>query len=222
MVAAIASSFYWMRRYDGPYWQEVRLMPSNVRLYAHSPLTLGVDPARVLSIFHLDTLERSAAFLERLIGSAVAATTLLARTLRFDARRALYTGLDFYEVYLDKDSVVSADGTLHFADLEGIEPFWGVGPGEVKERLFGQYYQNIYEASYAIEMVARETWRGLGITASEADRRAWVLERLERGVQGDPYVRVERSRDRVMLRIEPAVDPHRTSLEVVWSTGEGG
>lgn len=220
-IARVASQFYWMRRYDGSYWQEVRLMPSNVRLYAHSPVTLGVDPARVLSLFQLDTLERSADFLQHLIGSALAATTLLARTLRYDARRGLYTGVDFYEVYLDKDSVVSADGTLHFADLEGIEPFYGSKPGEVKERLFGQFYQNIYEASYAIEMVARETWARLGITASEADRRAWVLDLLERGVRGDPYLRAERTGDRMVLRVEPATDPEQTALEVVFSTGEG-
>ncbi|MCI4320983.1 MAG: hypothetical protein L3K18_03220 [Thermoplasmata archaeon] len=221
-IAAVASQFYWMRRYDGAYWQEVRLMPSNVRLYFHSPLTLGVDPARVLALYQLDSLERCADFLEHLLASAIAATTLLARTLRYDSDRSLYTGLDFFEVYLDKDSVVAGDGTLHFADLEGVEPFQAENPHAVKERIFGQFYQNIYEASYAVEMVARTVWSTLGITASESDRRAWTLERLEHAVQSDPYVRVHRSGERLTLTVEPAVDPEKTSLELIWTSGTEG
>ena len=217
----IASQFYWMRRYDGPYWQEVRLMPSNVRLYFHSPITLGVDPARVLGMFHLDSLEKCGAFLRNLLGSALAATTLLARTLRYDAETRRYSGLDFFEVYLDKDSVVAGDGTLYFADLEGVEAFYGENPDAVKERMFGQFYQNIYEASYAVDMVARETWRSLGITASESDRRRWLLELLEQAVSSDPYLATEREGDRMILRVQPAVDPERTALPLVWSSGEG-
>jgi hypothetical protein len=218
-VAEIASRFYWMRRYDGAYWQEIRLMPSNVRLYFHSPLTLGVDPARVLALYRLDSMERCAAFLENLLASALAATTLLARTLRYDAERGRYSGLDFFEVYLDKDSVIAENGTLHFADLEGVEAFYGENTDAVKERIFGQYYQNIYEASYAVEAVARATWRALGVTASDADRRRWTLERLERAVAGDPYLRVDRDGDRLTLRVEPAVDADKTSIDVAWTSG---
>ena len=32
-----------------------------------------------------------------------------------------YTGLDFNDVWLDKDAVISPDGTVYFVDLEGIE-----------------------------------------------------------------------------------------------------
>jgi len=218
-VADVASRFFWMRRYDGPYWQEVRLMPSNVRLYFHSPVTLGVDPARVLSLFRLDSLEACGTFLENLLRSAVAATTLLARTLRFDTERRRYSGLDFFEVYLDKDSVVAADGTLQFADLEGVEAFYGESVDAVKERMHSQFYQNVYEASYAVEMVAREVWRTLGIAASAAEREAWVLERLEHALRSDPYVRPVRRGDGMDLHVEPAVDPERTAVDLTWATG---
>jgi hypothetical protein len=220
-MARLASRFYWMRQYEGPYWQEVRLMPSNVRLYFHSPLTLGVDPARVMAMCELDSIEACGAFLERLLGSALAATTLLARTLRFDEHTRMYSGLDFFEVYLDKDSVVASNGRLYFADLEGVEAFHGENPHSVKERIHAQYYQNIYEASYAVETVAREAWRKLGLTASAADRRGWVLERLERAVRQDPYLRAERDGDRMLLRVEPAIDPALTSLDLLWTSGEG-
>lgn len=220
-AAEVASRFYWMRRYDGPYWQEVRLVPSNVRLYFHSPLTLGVDPARVLALFGLQTLDACASFLENLLRSAVAATTLLARTLRYDEALGRYSGLDFFEVYLDKDSLVAANGILHFADLEGVEAFHDPRADAVRERLYGQYYQNVYEASYAVDTVARECWRMLGLTSSDHDRRAWVTERLERALRNDPYVRPERRGNGVVLQVAPAVDAERTAVELVWTSPDG-
>src|SRR5439155_18624163 len=49
--ASIASQFYWYRRYVGTYWQEIRLMPSNVRVHCRSLVRLLVGTAGVLVMF---------------------------------------------------------------------------------------------------------------------------------------------------------------------------
>jgi len=217
-IAELASQFYWYRRYDGAYWQELRLMPSNVRLYFHSPVTLGLDSGRVFSLFGLTDLATCEAFLERLMRSTVAAITLFARTVRFDDVHARFTGLDYDEVYLDKDAVIAPDGTLHFADLEGVEGFHAAGPREVRQRIEDQYFHNLYEATYAIEAMAQETYRLLGLTDSLPDRHRWTLDVLERACRPDPYVRVERGRDRTTMVITPAAAEADATVELEWAT----
>src|SRR3989449_6437119 len=76
--ASIASQFYWYRRYVGTYWQEIRLMPSNVRVYFHSPVTFGVDTARLFEMFGIGSFESAERFLENMARSSVAALTLYA------------------------------------------------------------------------------------------------------------------------------------------------
>jgi len=217
-VAELASKFYWYRRYDGAYWQEIRLMPSNVRLYFHSPVTLGLDSGRVFSLFGLDGFDRCEAFLERLTRSTMAAITLYARTLRYDSLHGRFTGLDYDEVYLDKDAVLAPDGTLHFADLEGVEGVPSAGVADVRQRIEDQFYHNLYEATYAIEAMAQETYRLLGLADSIADRHRWTLEVLERACRTDPYVRVERSKDRTTVVVAPAVADDQTTVELEWAT----
>src|SRR5438046_6704080 len=88
--ARIASRFFWYRRYEGAYWQEIRLMPSNVRVFFHSALTFGVDTSRVFTLFGLETFEGAERFLTNLARSSFAALTLYARTLRHDAASGMY------------------------------------------------------------------------------------------------------------------------------------
>lgn len=217
-VAEVASKFYWYRRYDGAYWQEIRLMPSNVRLYFHSPVTLGLDSGRVFSLFELDGFERCEAFLERLTRSTMAAITLYARTLRYDSVHGRFTGLDYDEVYLDKDAVLAPDGTLHFADLEGVEGVSAAAVADVRQRIEDQFYHNLYEATYAIEAMAQETYRLLGLADSVADRHRWTLEVLERACRTDPYVRVERTGDRTSVVVAPAIADDQATVELEWAT----
>lgn len=221
-IARVASRFYWLRRYDGSYWQEVRLMPSNVRLYFHSEVTLGVDTGHMIRLFELTDLERCERFLVELFRSTIAAITLYARSLRHDAANDRYVGLDFDEVYLDKDAVVAADGTLHFADLEGVEPFPAATPAQVRERIESQFYHNLYEATYATETMAIETERLYGLPASASNRRDWTLDLLEEAIRTDPYVRAERADRSLTLSIEPAVDPGSLNVDVEWSSGREG
>lgn len=214
--ANMASKFFWYRRYNGAYWQELRLMPSNVRLYFQSPITFGANTAEAFSLFGLDCLEACEDFAERLARSSIAALTLYARTLRYDSERERYLGLGYHDVWLDKDAVIASDGTLHFADLEGIEDIPAKTNEEVREQIGMQFHRNVYEVSYALEAMASQTERSLSIGATKPDRRAWLMEIIQRACRSDAYVRLERDRNRMMAIVEPSIDGDalRTEIEL--------
>ncbi len=221
-LAAIASRFFWYRRYEGDFWQEIRLMPSNVRLYFHSPITFGVDTSRALSLFHIASLEEAERFLENLARSALAALTLYARTLRRDEARGGYAGLSYHDVWLDKDAVIAPDGTLHFADLEGIEATTAVDAAAVREEIGRQFHRNVYEATYALEALAWEVDRRWRAFRASQDRRRWILEVLERACVADPFVTLERRGGRVVVAVEPAVDAAACGMTIELASEAGG
>ena len=215
----IASRFYWYRRYEGAYWQEVRLMPSNVRLYFHSPVTFGVDTARAYALFGLEDVASAEAFLGNLALSCVAALTLYARTLRSDVRTGGYRGLAYHDVWLDKDAVIAPDGCLQFADLEGIEETASGDAEGAREAIRHQFYRNVYEANFALEAMAAEAMRRWNLPGGVPERRAWILDVMEKACRADPFVRVERSGDRTVLCVEPAADPDACGVDLEWASG---
>lgn len=217
-IGAVASRFFWYRRYEGEYWQEVRLMPSNVRLYFHSPITFGVDTSRALSLFGIASFEDAERFLANLARSSLAALTLYARTLRQD-RRGGYAGLSYHDVWLDKDAVIAPDGTMHFADLEGIEETVLPDLQAVREEIGRQFHRNVYEATYALEALAWDVDRRWRAFRSPGERRRWILEVLERACLADPFLKIERDGDRVGLVVEPAVDADTCSLKIDLAMG---
>jgi len=212
--ASIASQFYWYRRYVGTYWQEIRLMPSNVRVYFHSPVTFGVDTARVFEMFGIGSFEAAERFLENMARSSVAALTLYARSLRHDDGRGVYAGLGYHDVWLDKDAVVAPDGTMHFADLEGIEEIPVRDSEAVREEIERQFHRNVYEAFYALEALALEVDRRWRILRQAAARRTWILETMERACAADPHVAFERRGERLVLEVEPTIDADVCGVEI--------
>ena len=189
-------------------------MPSNVRVYFHSPLTFGVDTSRAFTLFGIETFEGAERFLTNLARSSFAALTLYARTLRHDDASGMYRGLDYQDVWLDKDAVVAADGTMHFADLEGIEDAVAAKPAAVRETIERQFHRHVYEASYALEALAVEVerrWRGFH---GPSDRRRWILEVLQRACIADPFLSIEPSGNRLVLHIEPAVDAAACRVDI--------
>ena len=206
-LARIASRFFWYRRYEGEYWQEIRLMPSNVRLYFHSPLTFGLDTSRALSLFRIESFEDAERFLEHLARSSLAALTLYARSLRHDEVRGAYAGLGYHDVWLDKDAVIAPGGTLHFADLEGIEEIAVPDAAAVRDEIGRQFHRNVYEATYALEALALEVDRRWRVFRTGVERRRWILDVLERACVADPFLSLERDHSRLVLTVEPAVDP---------------
>ena len=212
-MARIASSFFWYRRYEGEFWQEIRLMPSNVRLYFHSPVTFGVDTSRALSLFGITSFEDAERFLENLARSSLAALTLFARSLRHDDIRGVYAGLGYHDVWLDKDAVIAPDGNMHFADLEGIEEIAAPDARAVREEIGRQFHRNVYEATYALEALALDVDRRWRAFRTGDERRRWILDVLERACVADPFLSFERRGGKLVLGVEPAQDADSCGVE---------
>jgi hypothetical protein len=210
----IASKFFWYRKYEGGYWQEFRLMPSNIRLYFQSPVTFGMNTDLAFSMFHLDSMQACERFLANLSRSSMAALTLFARSLRHDPKHGRYLGLEFQDVWLDKDAVIAPDGVLHFADLEGLEDEPATTVEQVKERIRAQFFKHVYEVNFALEALAVQTDRMLALRRSHDERRDWLMDVMESASRSDGYVKLERRGGKMMAIVEPAVDADRLTVEM--------
>ena len=94
-------SIHWYRRYPGRIVQEIRLVPSNVRVYLHAQSTIGHNIRDVFDRFGLDSPGKVHRFETNFLRSAVAMLTVFARSIRYDPAKRRYAGLDFYDVWLD-------------------------------------------------------------------------------------------------------------------------
>ena len=100
--------------------QETRLVPSNVRVYFHSGSTIGGNIKSIFDLFEIDKNDKALEFLKNFVKSGIAYLTLFTRSLK-NNEDGTFSGLDFYDVWLDKDAVLAPDGTIYFVDLEGLE-----------------------------------------------------------------------------------------------------
>ncbi len=145
---------YWYRKFRGRMVQETRLVPSNVRIYFHSGSTIGGNIRSIFSLFGLDKNDKALEFLRNFVKSGIAYLTLFIRTLKSNVD-GTFSGLDFYDVWLDKDAVLAPDGTIYFVDLEGLE--WiTVEEKKISEKIDDQIYRSLYEFMYAYEQIERE------------------------------------------------------------------
>ncbi len=190
-------SISWYRRYRGPFVQELRLVPSNVRIYFHGRTTVGESTRWVFERFGIDSNARAVAFEVRFVASALAMLTLFARTLASDARPGRYRGLDFHDVWLDKDAVLAPDGTAYFVDLEGIDEVVVERDG-VREKLEDQVYRSLYEFMFAFEQIESERRRRF---AALGDRRAHFATIVREALRDDPYARPTETPDGLALLI---------------------
>ncbi len=188
-VMGAARGSFWYRRFDGagPYFQEFRLLPSAVRLFYQSESTVGGRTSAVLDMFGATTPEALDDFIQNYLRSGLAALTLVPRTLK--GGRAL----DYQDVWLDKDSVIAPDGTLFFADIEGLAWVRLPDPDSVAALARRQYERNFYEFMYGLDRLLAERDRRTGRTPERAARRVELAGRLELSLEGDRFARVERS-----------------------------
>lgn len=190
-------SIYWYRQYRGRIVQELRLVPSNVRVYFHSRSTIGRSAGHVFDAFGVGSNERALGFEVRFVQSTVAMLTLFARTLEVDPHGGGYRGLDFHDVWLDKDAVVAPSGTVYFVDLEGIEEVT-VDRSAVREKLEDQVYRSLYEMTFAYEQIEDERRRRFGGSATATSHFESVLRVA---LAHDPYVRLRSSGKRLEFEI---------------------
>jgi hypothetical protein len=187
---------YWYRRFGGRIVQETRLVPSNVRIYFHSGITVGGTITSVFDLFEIDGNDRALNFLKNFVKSGIAFLTLFARSMKRN-QDGTFSGLDFYDVWLDKDAVIAPDGTVYFVDLEGLE--WiTIGEKDVVEKVYSQVYRSLYEFMYAYEQIERERLaRFGGIT----DRRVQFECLLREALKDDEVVDLAQEGESLMLTV---------------------
>ena len=185
---------YWYRKFAGRIVQETRLVPSNVRIYFHAGSTIGGNISAIYTLFEIDENEKALSFLKNFIKSGIAFLTLFIRSMRSN-EDGTYSGLDFYDVWLDKDAVLATDGTIYFVDLEGLELI-KVPEKKVHEKMDDQIYRSLYEFMYAYEQIERERSNRFGL---QIERKAQFEYLLKEALKDDDVVKVARDGDRLQL-----------------------
>jgi len=174
---------YWYRRFRGRMVQETRLVPSNVRIYFHSGSTIGGNIRSIFDLFGIDKNDKALEFLKNFVKSGIAFLTLFTRSLKSN-EDGTFSGLDFYDVWLDKDAVLASDGTIYFVDLEGLE--WiTVDEKKVSEKIDDQIFRSLYEFMYAYEQIERERFARFG---NMTDRKVQFEYLLKEALKDDEIV----------------------------------
>jgi hypothetical protein len=178
---------YWYRRFGGRMVQETRLVPSNVRIYFHSVTTVGGNIGSIFDLFGIDKNDKALEFLKNFVKSGIAFLTLFTRSIKSN-EDGTFSGLDFYDVWLDKDAVLAPDGTIFFVDLEGLE--WiTVAEKKVHEKIDDQIYRSLYEFMYAYEQIERERSARFG---NMADRKVQFEYLLREALEDDEVIDLSR------------------------------
>ena len=194
---------YWYRRFRQEMVQETRLIPSNIRIYFHSDWTIGDDTGELFDFFKIDNNDKAMDFLKNFVKSGIAILTLFVRSMSNNGN-GTYSGLDFYDVWLDKDAVLAPDGTIFWADLEGLQAITIGGKDRanlefnIEENMEHQIYRSLYEFMYAYEQIERERTRRFGhITDRKTQFEYIVMDALK----DDEVVDLHRSTDSLELVI---------------------
>jgi hypothetical protein len=178
---------YWYRRFAGRMVQETRLVPSNVRIYFQSRSTVGGNISSIFDLFGIDENDKALEFLKNFLKSGVAFLTLFTRSIKSNVD-GTFSGLDFYDVWLDKDAVLAPDGTIYFIDLEGLE--WiTVLEKKIHEKIDDQIYRSLYEFMYAYEQIERERSTRFG---DKTDRKVQFEYLLREALKDDEVINLAR------------------------------
>jgi hypothetical protein len=197
------SQVYWYRRFRQEMVQETRLIPSNIRIYFHSDWTIGDDTGELFDFFNIDNNDKAMDFLKNFVKSGIAILTLFVRSMSNNGN-GTYSGLDFYDVWLDKDAVLAPDGTIFWADLEGLQTLTIGGKDRadlefnVEENMEHQIYRSLYEFMYAYEQIERERTRRFDHIT---DRKTQFQYLLMDALKDDAVVDLHRSTDSLELVI---------------------
>jgi hypothetical protein len=187
---------YWYTQFKGEMVQETRLVPSNVRIYFHSDRTLGGDTSWVFDLFEIDTNEKAIEFETNFLKSGMAVLTLFVRSIK-DEGDGTFSGLDYYDVYLDKDALLAPDGTIFWADLEGLELF-NFRKKDLEEKMEYQIHRSRYEFLYAYEQIEIERTKRFG---NPVDRKVHFAHLLKEALKDDEVIELVKDGSRLNLNI---------------------
>jgi hypothetical protein len=199
---------YWYRRFGGRIVQETRLVPSNVRIYFHSRSTVGGNISSIFDLFGIDENDKALEFLKNFVKSGIAFLTLFTRSMKSN-EDGTFSGLDFYDVWLDKDAVLAPDGTIYFIDLEGLE--WiTVGEKKIQEKIEDQIYRSLYEFMYAYEQIERERSARFGI---KTDRKMQFEYLLKEALKDDEVIDLAREGQSLELIVGNILEEQRLIMK---------
>jgi hypothetical protein len=120
-----------------------------------------------------------------------------------------FSGLDFYDVWLDKDAVLAPDGTIYFVDLEGLE--WITVEGnKISEKIEDQIYRSLYEFMYAYEQIERERKARFG---DFSDRKVQFEYLLKDALMDDEVVGLASEGQSLKLVINNVLGEQRLTKE---------
>jgi hypothetical protein len=192
---------FWYRRFRGRIVQETRIVPSNVRIYFHSGSTVGGNISSVFDLFGIDENDKALEFLKNFVRSGIAFLTLFTRSIKSN-EDGTFSGLDFYDVWLDKDAVIAPNGTIYFVDLEGLE--WiTLEKEKVLEKIDDQIYRSLYEFIYAYEQIERERATRFG---DVTDRRVQFEHLLRVALKDDEVIGFSRDGGSLELVVGNVLD----------------
>lgn len=141
-----ARNFFWFRTYDDHFYQVIRLVPSNIRLYFESNHVIA-NTKSIFSLFEINSPNKAESFELKFIQSGIALLTLYARSAKVEGKQI--SGIIYKDVWFDKDCVVAPDGTIHFADIEGF--IWKkTSPKEYDKILKEEWEKLVFEFLYAL------------------------------------------------------------------------
>jgi len=171
-IEDIARKFFWFRTYKEHFYQVIRLIPSNVRLYFESSHLMN-KPNLIFSLFGIDSVNSIERFEFNFIRSGIALLTLFARSAVLDNDQI--KGIVYQDVWLDKDCVVAPDGTIHFADIEGL--IWKSVPrDQFTKTQLSEWEKLVFEFLYALVKI--DSYRH----EIEDSNYSWTKQRQELGV----------------------------------------
>lgn len=191
-------SIHWYRKFRGRMVQELRLVPSNVRIYFHGKSTVGHNIRHLFDLFSIDSNAQALRFETNFVRSTVAMLTLFARTMRRGTTQGKYVGLDYDDVWLDKDAVLAPNGAAYFVDLEGIVELT-LDKDKIPEKIQDQVHRSLYELTFAYEQIEGERRRRFGAGGSRKGHFEGVLREA---LKSDPFVHVQSDGGNVDLLIQ--------------------
>lgn len=168
-IELMARKFFWFRTYEKHFYQVLRLVPSNIRLYFESEHVIA-NPSSIFSLFEINTAKTIEDFELNFIKSGIALLTLYSRSAKLAGNEI--KGIIYQDVWLDKDCIVAPDGIIHFADIEGLiwKSVLKKGFVEIQKQ---EWQKLVYEFLYALFKV--DTYRHI----IEERKINWETQREE-------------------------------------------
>ncbi len=193
---------FWYRRFSKSFYQEKRLVPSNIRLFHQSNLTLGQAPDVVLSKFNISDNLALDDFITNYISSGLSILTIIAHTL-ISHQPSQFKALDFTDVWLDKDSVIAQDGTLFFVDLEGLD--WTDIPDQqtLENKIIKQINRNYYEFMYCLDLLIKEKDKLLNKYTNQRQKRETIATFIDIATIGNPFLKTDIQKNHLNLIVKP-------------------